>query len=126
VANLNRINVSALRRPYASIYLGSNYYMATVGQVRWVRQLWRSSYLDTAATIQQSDFVPVQGVGRQERLIRLEAGIGHEFLRHLRGYAGFNVEQRDSNVVQMTGGVGADPFNYQLHRFIFRIEAGWM
>ena len=126
VANLNRINVSVLRRPYASIYLDSNYYLATAGQLRWIRQLWRSSYLDTVATIQQSDFVPVQGVGRQERLIRLEAGIGHEFLRHLRGYAGFNVEQRDSNVVQMTGGAGADPFNYQLHRFIFRIEAGWM
>ncbi|HYV20135.1 MAG TPA: outer membrane beta-barrel protein [Verrucomicrobiae bacterium] len=126
VANLNRINVVVLRRPYASIYFDSNYYLATVGQVRWIRQLWRSSYLDAAATIQQSDFVPVQGVGREERLMRAEVGLGHEFLRHLRGYAGFNVEQRESNVVQMTGGVGADPFNYQLHRFIFRIEAGWM
>jgi hypothetical protein len=56
----------------------------------------------------------------------MEIGVGHEFLRHLRGYAGFNVEQRESNVQQITGGVGADPFNYQLHRFIFRIEAGWM
>jgi len=126
MGNLNRFNVSVLRKPYASIYLGSNYYMATVGQVRWTRQLWRSSYLDAAAAIQQSDFVPVQGVGREERLIRMEVGLGHEFLRHLRGYVGFNVEQRESNVLQMTGGVGADPFNYELHRFIFRIEAGWM
>jgi hypothetical protein len=126
VANLNRINVSVLRRPYASIYFDSNYYMATAAQLRWIRQLWRSSYLDAAATIQQSDFVPLQGVGREERLIRMEVGLGHEFLRHLRGYVGFNVEQRESNVVQMSGGVGADPFNYELHRFIFRIEAGWM
>ena len=126
VSNLNRINVSVLRKPYASIYLDSNYYMATAAQLRWIRQLGRHSYTDVGATIQESDFVPLQGVGRQERLIRLEAGLGHEFMRNLRGYAGFNVEQRESNVVQMTGGVGADPFDYQLYRFIFRIEAGWM
>ena len=126
VASLNRINVSILRRPYASIYLDSNYYVATAGQVHWLRQLGRSSYTDVGATIQGSDFVPVQGVGRQERLIRLEAGLGHEFMRNLRGYAGLNAEQRESNVLQMSGGIGADPFDYRLYRLIFRIEAGWM
>lgn len=126
VAPLNRMNVSVLRRPYASIYLDSNYYMATAGQVRWTRQVGRSSYVDAGATIQENDFVPLQGVGRKERLMRLEVGLGHEFQKHLRCYAGFNVEQRESNVLLMAGGAGADPFEYQLHRFIIRIEAGWM
>ena len=124
--NLNRIILSILRKPYASIYLGSNFYMATAGQIKWIRQIGRSSYMDAGGTIQENEFVPLQGVGRNERLIRLEAGTGHQFLKNLRGYLGFNVEQRESNVLQMTGGVGADPFNYQLHRFFFRIEAGWM
>jgi len=123
---LARIDLSFLRRPYASIYIDSNYYLATAAQLRWVRQLRRSSYLDVGAAIQQNDFAPSEGVGRKERLIRLEAGVGHEFLKNLRGYVGFNVEERESNVLQMSGGVGADPFNYQLHRFIFRIETGWM
>lgn len=123
---LARIELIALRRPYASIYIDSNYYVATAGRLRWVRQLRRSSYLDAGGTIQQNDFAPSQGVGRKERLIRLEAGVGHEFMKNLRGYVGFNVEQRESNVLQMIGGVGADPFNYELHRFLFRIETGWM
>jgi hypothetical protein len=126
VGELARVNVSLLRKPYASIYLGSNFYMATAGQVKWIRQIGRSNYMDAAGTLQENDFVPLQGVGRKEQLIRLEAGVGHEFKKNLRGYVGFNVEQRESNVLQMFGGVGADPYNYQLHRIFFRIEAGWM
>jgi len=126
LGTLSRITLNVLRRPYASIYVGSNFYMATAGQLRWMRQLGRSFYLDAAAAIQENEFVPLDGVGRRERLVRLEVGTGHEFMKNLRGYVGFNVEQRESNVLQMSGGVGNDPFNYQLHRFIFRIEAGWM
>ena len=124
--NLNRFNFMFLRRPYASIYLGSNFYIATAGQIKWIRQLGRSSYMDAGATLQENEFVPLQGVGRKEQLIRLEVGTGHQFMKNLRGYVGFNVEQRESNVLQMTGGVGADPFNYELHRLFFRIEVGWM
>src|SRR5580765_1669655 len=102
--NLNRIILIFLRRPYASIYLGSNFYMATAGQLKWIRQMGRSSYMYASATLQENEFVPLQGVGRNQQLIRLEVGTGHQFLKNLRGYVGFNVEQRESNVLQMTGG----------------------
>jgi hypothetical protein len=124
--NLSRIVLSVLRKPFASIYLYSNYYIATAGQLKWIRQLGRSSFMDAGATLQENEFVPQQGVGRNEQLIRLEIGTGHQFMKNLRGYVGFNVEQRESNVLQMVGSEGVDPFNYELHRIFFRIEAGWM
>jgi hypothetical protein len=126
VADVTRLNFGILRKPYASIYADSNYYIATEGTVRWTRQLGRNTYVDAGATLQENQYVPQQGVGRTERLIRLDAGTGRLFLKNLRGYVGFNLEQRESNVLQMSGGVGADPFHYRLHRILFRIEAGWL
>jgi len=126
VAEVSRITFGILRKPYASIYLGSNYYLATEGWARWTRQIGRSSYMDAGARLQENQYVPLQGVERRERLIRLEAGVGHQFLKNLRGYVGLNLEQRESNVLQLSGGVGADPFHYQLYRILFRLEAGWL
>jgi hypothetical protein len=82
--------------------------------------------MDAGATLQNNQYVPLQGVGRREQLIKLEVGAGHQFLKNLRGYIGYNYEQRDSNVLQLSGGVGADPFQYRLHRILFRLEVGWL
>jgi len=126
VSNSTLIDFGVLRKPYASIYADSDYYIATEGRVRWIRQLGGSFYIDAGALLQRSQYDPLQGVGRTDRLIRLEAGAGHQFKKNLRGYLGLNVEQRESNVLQMSGGVGADPFHYQLHRILFRLEVGWL
>jgi len=126
VADVTQIEFGVLRKPYASIYADSNYYINTEGRARWTRQLGRSSYMGAGATLQFNQYAPPQGVGRRERLIRLEIGTGHQFVKNLRGYIGLNLEQRESNVLQMIGGVGADPFEYRLHRIIFRLEAGWL
>ncbi|HEV8703094.1 MAG TPA: outer membrane beta-barrel protein [Candidatus Polarisedimenticolia bacterium] len=126
VAEVTRLDFGLLRKPYASIYADSNYYIATEGRARWTRQLGRSSYMDAGALLQENQYVPMQGVGRRERLIRLDVGTGHQFVKNLRGYVGIQLEERESNVLQMSGGVGADPFHYQLHRILFRLEAGWL
>jgi hypothetical protein len=126
VSNTTLIDFGVLRKPYASIYATSDYYIATEGRVRWIRQLGSTFYMDAGALLQRSQYVPLQGVGRTDRMIRLEFGAGHQFQKNLRAYLGFNVEQRESNVLQMSGGVGADPFHYQLHRILFRLEAGWL
>ncbi len=126
VVDVTLITFGILRKPYASIYADSNYYIATEGRARWTRQLGRNTYMDAGAALQENQYVPLQGVGRRERLIRLEVGAGHQFLKNLRGYIGFNLESRESNVLQMSGGVGADPYRYQLHRILFRLEAGWL
>jgi len=126
VAEVTRLDFGVLRKPYASIYADSNYYVATEGRARWTRQMGRSSYVDAGAMLQENQYVPFQGVGRTERLIRLEAGTGHQFIKNLRGYIGLQLEQRESNVLQMSGSVGSDPFQYRLHRLLFRLEAGWL
>ncbi|HXU11156.1 MAG TPA: outer membrane beta-barrel protein [Candidatus Binatia bacterium] len=126
VSEVMRLDFGILRRPYASIYTDSNYYIATEGRARWTRQVGRSSYIDGGAVLQENEYVPFQGVGRAERLIRLEAGTGHQFIKNLRGYIGVQLEQRESNVLQMSGGAGSDPFQYRLHRLLFRLEAGWL
>jgi putative beta-barrel porin BBP2 len=126
VADVTLINFGVLRKPYASIYADNNYYMNTEGRVHWTRQLARSTYMDAGALLQEMQYVPLQGVGRREQLIRLEVGAGHQFMKNLRGYIGFNVEQRESNVLQLVGSEGFDPYHYQLHRILFRLEAGWM
>jgi hypothetical protein len=126
VADVTRLNFGVLRKPYASIYADSNYYVATEGRARWTRQLGRSTYMDAGVTLQENRYVPAQGVGRRENLIRLEVGAGRQFLKNLRGYVGYNLEQRESNVLQLSGSVGADPFHYRLHRILFRLEAGWL
>lgn len=126
VAEVTRLDFGILRRPYASIYADSNYYIANEGRARWTRQIGRSSYMDAGAVLQENQYVPFQGVGRTERLIRLEAGTGHQFIKNLRGYIGLQLEQRESNVLQMSGAVGSDPFEYRLHRILFRLEAGWL
>lgn len=127
VQDVTRFDFGLLRKPFPSIFLDSNYYIDTEGRVRWTRQIGRSTYVDATVALQENQYVPLSGTARRERLIRLELGTGHRFLRNLRGYLGFNVERRESNAPQLSGGGGgADPFHYQLYRVLFRLEAGWL
>lgn len=126
VADVTRIDVGLLRKPFASIYADSNYYLATEGRARLTRQLGRSTYMDAGATLMEHQYFPLQGLGRRERLIRLEVGTGHQILKNLRAYFGLNYERRESNVLQLSATGGSDPFHYELHRILFRIEAGWL
>ncbi len=135
VADLTQIDVGFLRKPFpsTSIYISggrefvaSNYYIATEGRIHWIRQIGRNTFMDASALLQDNQYVPLTGVGRRERLTRLEVGTGHQFMKNLRGYAGLNFERRDSNVLQLSGGVGADPFQYELYRILFRLEVGWL
>jgi hypothetical protein len=125
IADLTRLVIEVLRKPYASIYTDSNYYMATEGKVTWTRQLGRDSFMDAGAALLEHEYVPDVGLGRKEEIIRLAVGAGHQFQKNLRAYIGLNYDQRESNVV-LSGPDGADPFQYRLHRIIFKIEAGWL
>jgi hypothetical protein len=126
LGNLARINLRFLRKPYASIFADSYYYLETAGRIGWIRQIGRDNYMDAGAVLAQQEYVPAQGTARIVRSIRLEGGFGHQLMKNLRAYIGLNLESSESNVLQLSGGVGADPFHYNLYRILFRLEAGWL
>ena len=71
-------------------------------------------------------YAPQSGPRRRDRLIRLELGVGHQFLRTLRGYIGATSENRRSNLEQTILGEEVAPFHIRVNRLLFRLEAGWM
>jgi putative beta-barrel porin BBP2 len=126
LAEATVLNLELLRKPYASVYSIYNYYLATEAGIRLTRQLGRSTYVELGTRLMADHYIPAEGVGRRDRVIRVDAGMGHQFMSHLRGYAGVNLEDRDSNVMTTFGGENFDPFRYQVRRILFRFEVGWM
>jgi len=121
-----RLEFGFLRRPYASVYIDNNYYVDTEGRARVTLQIGRSTYLDVSAADQNNVYVPRLGEKRRDRLSRMEIGMGHQFLRTLRGYIGASFENRRSNVDQIIGGESVDPFHIRVDRILFRLEMGWL
>jgi len=121
-----RVEFGILRRPYSSVYLDSNYYVDDEARVRLTFQIGASTYADAGVGDLRNVYAPASGPRRQDRLIRLEVGVGHQFLRTLRGYIGATSENRRSNVEQTLGGEDVDPFRIRVNRLLFRLEAGWM
>ena len=126
VSEDTRVEFVVVRHPYASVYADNNYYVDTEGRSRLTFQIGASTYVDVGAVGQRNVYAPQQGTSRRDRLIRLEIGVGHQFLRTLRGYVGASTENRRSNKEQMIGGVDFDPFHVYVTRLLFRLEAGWM
>ena len=126
VSDGTRVEFGIVRRPYSSVYTDNNYYVDNEVRGRLTFQIGASTYADVAAAALRNVYAPQSGPRRQDRLIRLEIGIGHQFLRTLRGYIGATSENRRSNVEQVIGGVDVDPFHIRVNRLLFRLEAGWM
>jgi len=126
VSDGTRVEFGIVRRPYSSVYTDNNYYVDNEVRGRLTFQIGASTYADVAAAALRNVYAPQSGPRRQDRLIRLEIGIGHQFLRTLRGYIGATSENRRSNVEQVIGGEDVDPFHIHVNRLLFRLEAGWM
>ncbi len=121
-----RLEFGILRHPYATIYAGSDYFIDGESRLRLTMQLGAASYLNVGVTGLRNVYAPDQGTRRRDTLFRFEAGLGHQFLRTLRGYIGASTEGRRSNVEEVIGGEDVDPFHYRVNRLLFRLEAGWM
>jgi hypothetical protein len=121
-----RVELGLLREAFPSVFSNSNYYIDTEGRARVLRQIPHHSWLEGAVKLQDNQYIPAQGQRRHEQILRLEAGIGHRFVENLRGYVGYNYDRRISNVELVTGGDRVDPFLYTVHRFLFRLEVGWL
>ena len=126
LSDATRLEFGVLRHPYASVYTGNNYYIDTEGRLRLTLQVGSGTYLNAGVTGVRNVYAPQVGQRRRDRLIRFEVGLGHQFLRTLRGYIGATSENRRSNVEAMVGGEVVDPFHYRVDRLVFRLEAGWM
>ncbi len=69
---------------------------------------------------------PSEGSRRRDLAVRFEIGAGYRLLRTLRFFVGYNTDRRRSNVEQVSNGAFYDPFDYNIKRVFFRIEAGWL
>lgn len=126
LSDASRIEFAIVRHPYSSVYPGNNYYVDNEARVHLTFQIGPSTYVDVAAAGLRNVYAPQSGPGRTDRLTRLEIGMGHQFLRTLRGYVGATFENRRSNVEQVIGGEDVDPFRIRVNRLLFRLEVGWM
>ncbi|MFQ5877219.1 MAG: outer membrane beta-barrel protein [Acidobacteriota bacterium] len=72
------------------------------------------------------DRCPSFGKRRRDRIVRLEAGIGHRFRQGLRAFLGYNFEGRRSNMEEQSAGEFFDRFRYTVNRFLFRLQVGWL
>ena len=121
-----RVEFGIVRRPYPSVYLSNNYYVDEESRGRLTFQIGPSTYADVGVGELRNVYAPQSGPRRRDRLIRLELGVGHQFLRTLRGYIGATSENRRSNLEQTILGEEVDPFHIRVNRLLFRLEAGWM
>jgi len=69
---------------------------------------------------------PSVGRRRRDHVYHAEVGAGWQIARTLRLFIGYNYERRSSNIDEGSGGGIIDPFDYRIHRVLFRFEAGWM
>lgn len=150
VGDGTRLTLTVRRVPYQSFFLNNAYYLnrsvlfEVLNQVG-VTSFWRlgggfeqnvySDPLDVTGLepVYCSDdgsggsVCPSAGVRRRDTGWRAEGGFGAQFSRTARWFVGYTWQSRTSNLLQadQQGGFG-DPFSYDINRYFFRIEVGWL
>jgi hypothetical protein len=115
-----RIEWSARRGAYPSFFENNNFYLTNTAGFRLIQQIGQQMYCTVSESYQVNRYPlvsPTFGVRRSDRTLHTEVSVGRQFLRSVRVFVGYNRDRRDSNV---------DPAAYNVDRFTFRIEMGWL
>ena len=67
---------------------------------------------------------PSDGIRRRDSGWRLQAGLGFQMSRTMRGFLSYTHQVRSSNVLQPFPDGFSDPFDYTVNRLLFRVEVG--
>lgn len=148
IGDSTRFILGARRVPYQSFYLNNAYYLNRAFNLEMLRQVGSTGYWRLLTAFDQNTYneelditgleifycrddgsglvCPSAGVRRRDTGWRAEAGFGAQLSRVARWYLGYNWESRSTNLLAAdTEGFG-DPFSYEINRFFFRIEVGWL
>lgn len=148
VGDATRFVLGARRLPYQSFFLNNAYYLNRTFDLEVLHQVGLTGYWRLRTAFEQNAYseeldisgfegfycrddggglvCPSAGVRRRDTGWRAEAGFGAQLSRVARWYLGYNWETRSSNLLAAdTEGFG-DPFAYEINRYFFRIEVGWL
>lgn len=148
IGDATRLNFTIRRVPYQSFYLNNSYYLNRSFTVEAMHQVGLSSYWRLVGAYEQNRYsdplnisgfesiycrddgdgpiCPSKGVVRRDTAWRAEAGFGVQISRIARWYVGYNWQSRSTNLLQADVQGFGDPFSYDVNRYFFRIEVGWL
>jgi hypothetical protein len=150
------LDLTVGRLPYQSFFVNSNFYVNTQARLVLRQQLGQRTFWQIGVGAQRNAYPEAvdiavtpttdpaldadmdglvdafeslemsQGVKRRDRVLSVEAGAGYQPAPSLRLFLGYNFESRGSNIQQESSGSIIDPFDYDVRRLVFRLEAGWL
>lgn len=142
-----KIDLTAGRHPYQSVYNVNNFYTSNFGQLQFHQELSRYFYWTAGYRYQQNDypdsvkavsfdpadplailpeFVYTQGKTRQDDINRAYAEVGYHFNKQFSMRANYQYEDRKSNIHYYDlGSILRRPYSYSENRFLVQAQIGW-
>jgi putative beta-barrel porin BBP2 len=120
LSDLTRLEFYGQRQPYQSFFENNSFYLVNQAGFRLTQQVGQRLYWILGSSYQQSLYPavsPTFNLRRRDAGLSVEIGAGCQFQRTLRAFVGYNLDRRQSNI---------DGSDFDVNRFVFRIEAGWM
>jgi hypothetical protein len=136
LSEVTGLDLTLRRESQQSFFANNNFYVNTQARVLLRQQLGQRTFWHVGGAVQRNAYPeplaadgslqPSQGIRRRDSVLNLEIGAGYQPAPTLRLFLGYNFEMRGSNIAQETAGTVIEPFDYEVRRLVFRLEAGWL